>query len=110
VLSGIYSANSFSKGSLRTFPKGQKATDGAPPGFLIQSESEFSAKLKHPGKKICREAEAFSVEQIVAILKQVEVGVPVAEPIRQAGISEQTFIAGRNSMLGWRWTRFASCV
>ncbi len=32
-----------------------------------------------------------SVEQIVAILKQAEVGVPVAELIRQAGISEQTF-------------------
>ena len=48
----------------------------------------------------------YSVEQIVAILKQAEVGVLVAEPIHQAGISEQTFIAGRNSMLGWRWTRF----
>jgi putative transposase len=33
----------------------------------------------------------YSVEQIVAILKQAEVGVPVAELIRHAGISEQTF-------------------
>ena len=33
----------------------------------------------------------YSVEQIVAILKQAEVGVPVAELIRQAEISEQTF-------------------
>jgi putative transposase len=33
----------------------------------------------------------FSVEQIVGILKQVEVGVPVAEVCRQAGITEQTF-------------------
>ena len=32
----------------------------------------------------------FSVEQIVAVLKQLEVGVPVAELIRQVGISEQT--------------------
>ena len=32
----------------------------------------------------------FSVEQIVAVLKQAEVGVPVAEPIRQVGITEQT--------------------
>ena len=48
----------------------------------------------------------YSVEQILATLKQAEVGVLVAEPIRHAGISEQTFIAGRNSMLGWRWTRF----
>lgn len=33
----------------------------------------------------------FSVEQIVAILKQAELGIPVAELIRQVGVSEQTF-------------------
>jgi putative transposase len=33
----------------------------------------------------------FSVEQIVAVLKQVELGLPVADAIRQVGISEQTF-------------------
>jgi putative transposase len=32
----------------------------------------------------------FSVEQIVAILKQAELGIPVAELIRQVGVSEQT--------------------
>ena len=32
----------------------------------------------------------FSVEQIVTVLKQAEVGVPLAELIRQVGISEQT--------------------
>jgi len=32
----------------------------------------------------------FSVEQIVGVLKQAEVGVPVAELIRQVGITEQT--------------------
>ena len=31
-----------------------------------------------------------SVEQIVAVLKQAEIGVPVAELIRQVGIREQT--------------------
>lgn len=31
------------------------------------------------------------VEQIVGVLKQGQVGVPVAEVIRKAGISEQTF-------------------
>jgi putative transposase len=30
------------------------------------------------------------VEQIVAVLKQAEIGVPVAELIRQVGITEQT--------------------
>ena len=33
----------------------------------------------------------FSVEQIVAVLKQAEVGVPVTELIRKVGISEQTY-------------------
>src|ERR1700724_2818081 len=33
----------------------------------------------------------FTVEQMIGVLKQAEVGVPVAEVIRKAGISEQTF-------------------
>lgn len=33
----------------------------------------------------------FSVEQIVAMLKQAEAGMPVAELIRHVVISEQTF-------------------
>jgi hypothetical protein len=36
------------------------------------------------------EEEAFSVEQIVAVLKQGELGVPIAEVIREDGISAQT--------------------
>lgn len=53
----------------------------------------------------------FSVEQIVGVLKQAEVGVPVAEVIRKAGISGQahstTLRAGssirrRRSPQAWR--------
>jgi len=33
----------------------------------------------------------FSVEQIVAVLKQAELGMAVSDVIRQVGISEQTF-------------------
>jgi putative transposase len=33
----------------------------------------------------------YSVEQITAAVKQVEMGMPVAELIRRMGISEQTF-------------------
>ena len=33
----------------------------------------------------------FSVEQIVAVLKEAELGAPAAELIRKVGISEQTF-------------------
>ena len=42
----------------------------------------------------------FSVEQSVAILKQAEVGVPVADLIRQAGISEQTFYRWKKQYVG----------
>ena len=41
----------------------------------------------------------FSVEQIVAILKQAELGMPVADVVRQVGISEQTF---------YRWKKLYS--
>lgn len=42
----------------------------------------------------------FSVEQIVAVLKQVELGIPVAELIRQVGISEQTFYRWKKQYTG----------
>jgi putative transposase len=40
------------------------------------------------------------VEQIVAVLKQAEVGVPVAELIRKVGISEQTFYRWKKECTG----------
>ncbi len=42
----------------------------------------------------------FSAEQIVAILKQAELGIPVAELIRQVGVSEQTFYRWREKYTG----------
>ncbi len=42
----------------------------------------------------------FSVEQIVGVLKQAEVGVPVAELIRRVGISEQTFYRWKKQYVG----------
>jgi len=38
----------------------------------------------------------YSVEQIVAVLKQAELGIPVADLVRQLGVSEQTY---------YRWKR-----
>jgi putative transposase len=38
----------------------------------------------------------FSVEQIVSVLKQAELGIPVADLIRRVGITEQTY---------YRWKR-----
>ncbi len=42
----------------------------------------------------------FSVEQIVAVLKQAEAGVPIAELIRRVGISEQTFYRWKKQYVG----------
>ena len=43
----------------------------------------------------------FNVEQIVAVLKQAEAGVPLAELIRRVGISEQTFYRWKKQYVGW---------
>jgi putative transposase len=42
-------------------------------------------------KEFAMKRKRFSVEQIVVVLKQAELGLPVAELTRQVGISEQTF-------------------
>jgi putative transposase len=42
----------------------------------------------------------FSVEQIVAILKQAELGMAVSDLIRQVGISEQTFYRWKKQYAG----------
>ena len=42
----------------------------------------------------------FSMEQIVAVLKQAEIGVPVAELIRQVGITEQTLYRWKKQYKG----------
>ena len=42
----------------------------------------------------------FSVEQIVSVLKQAEVGVPIAELIRKVGICEQTFYRWKAKYVG----------
>ena len=42
----------------------------------------------------------FNVEQIVAVLKQAEAGVPLAELIRRVGISEQPFYRWKKQYAG----------
>ena len=42
----------------------------------------------------------FSVEQIVTVLKKAELGMPVADLIRQVGISEQTFYRWKKQYAG----------
>ena len=42
----------------------------------------------------------FSVEQIIGVLKQAQARGPVAEVIRKAGISEQTFYRWKSKYAG----------
>jgi putative transposase len=42
----------------------------------------------------------FSVEQIVAVLKQAETGVPLPELLRRVGVSEQTFYRWKKQYVG----------
>jgi putative transposase len=51
----------------------------------------FRQNLRGKERRLAVKRKRFSVEQIVGVLKQAEVGVPVGELIRQVGISEQTF-------------------
>ena len=51
----------------------------------------------------------FSVEQIVGVLKQLEVGIPVAELIRQVGISEQTLYRWKKQYKGLETDQIRLC-
>ena len=62
------------------------------PGFSDQSESESAAQSAHRGQESAVKKKRFSVEQITAVLQQVESGVPVGDVCRQVGISEQTLL------------------
>lgn len=56
---------------------------------LTRGKGDFAVKRKR-----------FSVEQIIAVLKQAEVGVPVVEVCRQVGITEQTFYRWKAKYVG----------
>ena len=49
------------------------------------------------------------MEQIVAVLKQAEVGVPVAELIRQVGITEQTLYRWKKQYKGLETDQVRQC-
>ncbi len=51
-------------------------------------------------KEFAIKRKRFSVEQIVAVLKQAEAGLPVADLIRQVGISEQTYYRWKKQYAG----------
>ena len=60
----------------------------------------FRQNLSRKGEETAVKRKRFSVEQIVAVLKQAEVGVPVVEVCRQVGITEQTFYRWKKQFVG----------
>src|SRR5512144_1955011 len=60
----------------------------------------FSADFLLRRRRFVMRKKRFSVEQIVAVLKQAELGLPVADLIRQVGISEQTFYRWKKQYAG----------
>jgi len=52
------------------------------------------------GKEDAVRRKRFSVEQIVAALKQAEMGAPVSDLIRHLGIAEQTFYRWKQRYAG----------
>jgi len=52
------------------------------------------------GKEDAVKRKRFSVEQIVAVLKQAEMGTPVSDLIRHLGIAEQTFYRWKQRYAG----------
>jgi putative transposase len=59
-----------------------------------------SGRIQESKARFCRGRKRFSVEQIVAVLRQAQVRVSVAELIREVGISEQTFYRWKNPFTG----------
>jgi putative transposase len=57
-------------------------------------------------RQLCREEEALFRGTDVAVLKQAEVGVPVAELIRQVGITEQTLYRWKKQYKGLKTDQF----
>lgn len=52
------------------------------------------------GRGILPMKKKLSIEQIVGVLKQAEVGVPVAELIRKTGITDQTYYRWKAEYVG----------
>ncbi|MDE3201949.1 MAG: hypothetical protein KGN79_13625 [Acidobacteriota bacterium] len=73
---------------------------------LDQMDGEYFGKDQpEEGRGILPLKKKFSVEQIVGVLKQAEVGVPVAELIRKAESPSRPTTAGRPSTPGLKSIR-----
>jgi putative transposase len=75
-------------------------------GRLPDFEADLKESFRHNsftpegGKEDAVKRTRFSVEQIVAVLKQAEMGAPIADLIRHLGIAEQTFYRWKQRYAG----------
>jgi len=72
----------------------------AVPVFLSTRKVSFRQNLEPTEGSFAVKHKSFNVEQIVAVLKQAEAGVPLAGLIRRVGISEQTFYRWKKQYVG----------
>jgi putative transposase len=70
------------------------------PGILEPLGKLISGKIDSQEGRSAVKHKRFTVEQIVAVLKQAEAGVPMAELIRRVGISEQTYYRWKKPYVG----------
>jgi putative transposase len=69
---------------------------------LVHLEGWFPAESTPEEGRFAVKQKRFTVEQIVAVLKQAEAGVPLAELLRRVGVSQQTFYRWKKQYLGKR--------
>ena len=60
------------------------------------------------GGGIAVKKKRFSVEQILGVLNEAEVGVPIGELVWQVGSPSRPFTGGSSKM--WVWNRPGSCL
>lgn len=73
---------------------------GRPPDFETNLTESFRHTCPLDGKGGAVRRKRFSIEQIVAVLKQAEMGTPVSGHIRHLGITEQTFYRWKQRCTG----------
>jgi hypothetical protein len=79
------------------------------PAFFVPGGGRVSGIIAPgKGKEDAVKRKRFSVEQIVAVLKQAEMEAPVADLIRHLWIAEQTFYRWKQRYAGLESNRFGS--
>jgi hypothetical protein len=85
-----------------------KTAEWSPPDFDTDLRESFRHKRPWKEKEDAVKRTRFSVEQIVAVLKQAEMGTPIADLIRPSGLLSRRSIGGSSGMGDWNRSRSGS--